>query len=905
MRLSVGSSHIALLLLMSGHAWAGTINRGPTAEGSADSAATSGSDTSSSANNGTAAAATPAAATATTNNGTSCSSNNNAASATTPNSTTGSMNATASSDNATDHNIATRETIEGYQVSTNCLTVVAINISPDICSRLSQAEVVKTNARASKAWAIEVLKARYGPEWRGTSNQRLIRRELAKLEQELLRVPGKCWFDYQKDQMWPGTGCECMAIKETCQAGRDTCAWYEDDSGRRKCVSKAEHFYNKLADLLSKRDKDTFSVNLKYSSAGLTPTIEEAQVDQPKPSSQPTSQTRGNKAGSVADGYDDHDEANAADGLDGASNEEDGGGGASIEGAYAVGGGIVWHKGQGRQGGGDRNRPQAGGRNKNTGNSKWQTRGRNQEVDNNLPDWDSFASGWLVDHGQTRQSSARDQHWTSSGGQRRRTQERWQAGGNRWEGDDGRFVDREGEWEEDYYSLDDDDEADHMSDGDSYYDGDDRGNWKDDDSWFTGGGDSGNTGWGERRTGWNDDGWENRADSNRNSIRDHESSWGSGSGDSWASGPGSGWESGGSRIEKFRGDDNWEYEGSWDTGDSGSHSRGDSWEHGGTRSSDRTAGNSWDNVGGNRGGDSWDHDGGWDDAEVDSVMGGDDRFEQVVGRRENDDWDHDSTRWNDDVGGSSWEAGGGNSWDHGSDRWDDNVGGGNGWDHGSDRRNDDVGGGNSWVVGDVNSFGHGSDRWNDDAGGGDSWDRGSDRWNNDVGGDNSWAVGEGNSWAHGSHRWNDDLIGGDRWNDDFGYNDAADILSDGINTLANVFGLSSRRNQDASGWHARNSNEGNFYRMNDDEDWASPSSSERRRQSGDIGAWEREPTSWKPRRRRPGQEPLFRQRRAAKEQSENSTSSTSSASSESSTDGSGTTADSSGGGKRKRRGTNV
>merc|ERR1712142_1396872 len=197
--------------------------------------------------------------------------------------------------------------------------------------------------------------------------------------------------------------------------------------------------------------------------------------------------------------------------------------------------------------------------------------------------------------------------------------------------------------------------------------------------------------------------------------------------------------------------------------------------------------------------------------------------------------DHDSTRWNDDVGGSSWEAGGG-----------------------------------------------------------DSWDRSSDRWNNDARGDNSWVVGEGNSWDHGSGRWNDGLIGGDRWNDDFGYNDAADILSDGINTLANVFGLSSRRNQVSGGWHARDADEGNFYRMNDDEDWASPSSSERERQSGDIGAWERELTSWKPRRRRPGQEPLFRQRRAAKEQS--------------STDGNGTTpttSNNSGGGKRKRRGTNV
>merc|ERR1712083_299393 len=93
-----------------------------------------------------------------------------------------------------------------------------------------------------------------------------------------------------------------------------------------------------------------------------------------------------------------------------------------------------------------------------------------------------------------------------------------------------------------------------------------------------------------------------------------------------------------------------------------------------------------------------------------------------------------------------------------------------------------------------------------------------------------------------------------------------------------------------------------FYRMNDDEDWSSPSS-ERRRQSGDTGAWERDPTSWMPRRHKPGQEPLFRQRRAAKEQSENS-----SGSSESSTDGSGTTSstsNSSGGGKRKRRGTNV
>ena len=583
----------------------------------------------------------------------------------------------------------------------------------------------------------------------------------------------------------------------------------------------------------------------RYSSAGLTPTIEEAQVDQPKPSSQPTSQA----PGSVADGYDDHDEANAADGLDGASNEEDVGGGASIEGAYAVGGGIVWHKGQGGHSGGGRNRPQAGGRNKNAGNSKWQTRGRNQEAyeaDNNLPDWDSFASEWIVGHGQTRQSSARD-HWTS-GGQRRRTEERWQAGGNRWEGDDSRLVDRVDHWEEDHYSLDDDDEADDTSDGDIYYDGEDHGNWKDDDSWFNDGGDSGNTGWGESRTGWNDDGWENRADSNRNSIREHENSWESGSGDSWASGPGSGWESGGSRIEKFRGDDNWEYERSWDTGGSGSHSRGDSWEHGGTRSGDRTAGNSWDNVGGNRGGDSWDYDGGWDDAEVDSVMGGDDRF---------DNWDHDSTRWNDDVGGSSWEVGSGN-WNHGSDRWNDNVGGGNSWDHGSDRRNDDVGGDNSWVVGGGNSWDHGSDRWSDDVGGGDSW-------NNNVGGDNSWVVGEGNSWGHGSDRWNDDLLGADRWNDDFGYNDADDIISDGINSLANVFGLVSRRNQDAGGWHASDADwSGDFYPMNDDEDWSSPPSSERRRQSGDTGAWERDPTSWKPRRRKPGQEPLFRQRRAAK-----------------------------------------
>merc|ERR1712168_115975 len=159
------------------------------------------------------------------------------------------------------------------QVSTNCRTVVAINInSPVVCSKMKLGNLLKFNAAFSPMWGhrtnkegteqIELEGEGSDPNWVKTDG-------LGQSSVDLENLPGKCRFDPYRAMVDPNSACLCVATQETCTKNRDGCYWHEDpDTHYKECISKAERFYNQLYALLSKRGKKSFAINIRY---GATP----------------------------------------------------------------------------------------------------------------------------------------------------------------------------------------------------------------------------------------------------------------------------------------------------------------------------------------------------------------------------------------------------------------------------------------------------------------------------------------------------------------------------------------------------------------------------------------------------------------------------------------------------------
>jgi len=82
-------------------------------------------------------------------------------------------------------------------------------------------------------------------------------------------LPGNCRYDLNRAALDPSTACLCAATPETCTLGRSGCFWNKDKkTGLNECVSNAERFYVRLAQLLKKRGKKNFAINIKYGATG-------------------------------------------------------------------------------------------------------------------------------------------------------------------------------------------------------------------------------------------------------------------------------------------------------------------------------------------------------------------------------------------------------------------------------------------------------------------------------------------------------------------------------------------------------------------------------------------------------------------------------------------------------------
>merc|ERR1719447_2232141 len=158
------------------------------------------------------------------------------------------------------------------QVSTNCRTVVAINInSPVVCSKMKLGNLLKFNAAFSPMWGHRTNKEgteQIDLDGEG-SDPNWIKDEGGKTIVDLENLPGKCRFDPYRAMVDPNSACLCVATQETCTKNRDGCYWHEDpETHYKECISKAERFYNQLYALLSKRGKKSFAINIRY---GATP----------------------------------------------------------------------------------------------------------------------------------------------------------------------------------------------------------------------------------------------------------------------------------------------------------------------------------------------------------------------------------------------------------------------------------------------------------------------------------------------------------------------------------------------------------------------------------------------------------------------------------------------------------
>ncbi|XP_023338296.1 uncharacterized protein LOC111708994 isoform X3 [Eurytemora carolleeae] len=160
------------------------------------------------------------------------------------------------------------------QVSTNCRTVVAINVAdPVSCSKIKQGELLKFDAVYSPGWGSVVTGGPHEKEHGQANPGQYQGSDPNWLDHygnlDISSLPGRCRYDPYRALQDPTTACLCVATQETCTQNRDGCFWYDDKkTGYKECISKAEKFYNQLYALLKKRGKKSFAINIKYGATG-------------------------------------------------------------------------------------------------------------------------------------------------------------------------------------------------------------------------------------------------------------------------------------------------------------------------------------------------------------------------------------------------------------------------------------------------------------------------------------------------------------------------------------------------------------------------------------------------------------------------------------------------------------
>ena len=153
------------------------------------------------------------------------------------------------------------------QVSTNCRTVVAVNVNdPWMCSQIKQGDLLDFDPIASPTYGQEV--DTHDDDYYGYDDE-----EHASHtgngnshsgghynEVNLADAPGRCRYDAAMARVNPNAACLCVATRKNCEYGRDGCCWHENrKTGFSECISKAEKFYNQLYELLRRRGKKSFA----------------------------------------------------------------------------------------------------------------------------------------------------------------------------------------------------------------------------------------------------------------------------------------------------------------------------------------------------------------------------------------------------------------------------------------------------------------------------------------------------------------------------------------------------------------------------------------------------------------------------------------------------------------------
>jgi len=152
------------------------------------------------------------------------------------------------------------------QVSTNCRTVVAVNVNdPWMCSRIKLGDLLEFDPVASPTWgqAVDTEDPEDGPGFEDTYGVG------DDDTRNIADAPGRCRYDPYRARIDPNSACLCVADRNNCEYGRDGCCWHEDrKTGYSECISKAEKFYNQLYELLRRRGKKSFAIKIRYGATG-------------------------------------------------------------------------------------------------------------------------------------------------------------------------------------------------------------------------------------------------------------------------------------------------------------------------------------------------------------------------------------------------------------------------------------------------------------------------------------------------------------------------------------------------------------------------------------------------------------------------------------------------------------
>jgi len=151
------------------------------------------------------------------------------------------------------------------QVSTNCRTVVAVNVNdPWMCSRIKMGDLLEFDPVASPTWGqgVDTLES--------DDSASVYTSDFDELDStEISEAPGRCRYDPYRARIDPNSACLCVATRNNCEYGRDGCCWHEDrKTGYSECISKAEKFYNQLYELLRRRGKKSFAIKIRYGATG-------------------------------------------------------------------------------------------------------------------------------------------------------------------------------------------------------------------------------------------------------------------------------------------------------------------------------------------------------------------------------------------------------------------------------------------------------------------------------------------------------------------------------------------------------------------------------------------------------------------------------------------------------------